>query len=306
MPAAVDRSRLHEELGDRAGRPRPRHRASASPASPARSPAAASARSTLLGWSRGGQIGYAYLNGETPAPAGPAPGQGLHPGGHLPEDRRRRTPHRRLRTASRRTEARHRRGQPTARHVGRAVRALGNDAAREPERRRPPSLAGPDQPRRRACSWARPTFQLLGGAEPAPFYHFTGGTFDANGLPVRPPLLEPTGPLRLRGGRLPLPAQPGARGRRRGHLRVRRTCPSTTTSREINVPVLYVGAGGGFGEFGIYTTTLLGSTDVDDPRRPQGARPASGSPTTATPTCSWPSDAQTLVWQPILNWVQAH
>ncbi|CAD7782394.1 hypothetical protein DMNBHIDG_03069 [Candidatus Methanoperedenaceae archaeon GB37] len=30
---------------------------------------------------------------------------------------------------------------------------------------------------------------------------------------------------------------------------------------EINIPVFYVGAAGGFGEYGIYTVTLLGSTD---------------------------------------------
>jgi len=31
---------------------------------------------------------------------------------------------------------------------------------------------------------------------------------------------------------------------------------------EITVPVLYVGAAGGWGEYGLYVTTLLGSTDV--------------------------------------------
>jgi pimeloyl-ACP methyl ester carboxylesterase len=31
---------------------------------------------------------------------------------------------------------------------------------------------------------------------------------------------------------------------------------------EITVPVLYVGAGGGFGEYGLYTLTLLGSSDI--------------------------------------------
>ena len=31
---------------------------------------------------------------------------------------------------------------------------------------------------------------------------------------------------------------------------------------EIKVPVLYVGAGGGFGEYGLYTLSLLGSTDI--------------------------------------------
>jgi hypothetical protein len=31
---------------------------------------------------------------------------------------------------------------------------------------------------------------------------------------------------------------------------------------EVKVPILYVGARGGFGEYGVYSTTLLGSRDV--------------------------------------------
>ena len=73
---------------------------------------------------------------------------------------------------------------------------------------------------------------------------------------------------------------------------------------DISVPVLYVGAGGGFGEFGVYTTTLLGSTDVttrvvDLTRRPAPVDFGHADLFLAT-------DARTLVWRPILNWIRAH
>jgi hypothetical protein len=73
----------------------------------------------------------------------------------------------------------------------------------------------------------------------------------------------------------------------------------------IQVPVFYVGAAGGFGETGIYTTTLLGSTDV----------------TTLVVALQAPEDqpfdfghgdlfqaddAPSLVWQPILDWIEDH
>jgi hypothetical protein len=72
---------------------------------------------------------------------------------------------------------------------------------------------------------------------------------------------------------------------------------------DITVPVLYVGAGGGFGEFGVYTTTLLGSTDV-----------TTHIVHTAAPRVVdfghadlfLAGDAQALVWQPLLTWLQAH
>jgi len=71
------------------------------------------------------------------------------------------------------------------------------------------------------------------------------------------------------------------------------------------VPVLYVGAGGGFGDFGLYTTTLLGSTDVQThivQLQPDPARLFDfGHADLFNAT-----DAPSLVWQPILDWLQAH
>ena len=73
---------------------------------------------------------------------------------------------------------------------------------------------------------------------------------------------------------------------------------------DITVPVFYVGASGGFGDFGLYTTSLLGSTDVTVQHR-QPERPARSADFGHADLFQG-IQAQTLVWQPILTWLQAH
>jgi len=74
---------------------------------------------------------------------------------------------------------------------------------------------------------------------------------------------------------------------------------------EVTVPVFYVGARGGYGDYGVYSTTLLGSRDV-----------------TVHLASTWPAayrmldfghadilygdHAESLVWQPMLEWIRAH
>jgi len=75
---------------------------------------------------------------------------------------------------------------------------------------------------------------------------------------------------------------------------------------EITVPVLYVGAGGGFGEYGLYTLDLLGSQDItthlvdvepafEDRLIDFGHVDIFSSP-----------DAPTLTWGAILTWINNH
>ena len=72
---------------------------------------------------------------------------------------------------------------------------------------------------------------------------------------------------------------------------------------EVTVPVLYVGAEGGFGRYGIYSTTLLGSTDVTthvvslSPQRSLDFGHAD---------LLWAQNAPTVVWVPIYEWLRAH
>lgn len=72
---------------------------------------------------------------------------------------------------------------------------------------------------------------------------------------------------------------------------------------EINVPVFYVGAGGGFGEFGVYNTTLLASNDVttlvvslDEDRLVDLGHQE----------LFLADDAEVLFWHPILDWIVDH
>ena len=72
---------------------------------------------------------------------------------------------------------------------------------------------------------------------------------------------------------------------------------------EVKAPVLYVGARGGFGEYGVYSTTLLGSRDVTThvvtllPEQPLDFGHSD---------LFWADNARTEVWEPIYNWVHSH
>jgi hypothetical protein len=72
---------------------------------------------------------------------------------------------------------------------------------------------------------------------------------------------------------------------------------------EVKVPVLYVGARGGFGEHGDYSTTLLGSRDVTTmhitllPEQPLDFGHSD---------LFWAENAPTVSWEPIYNWVRSH
>lgn len=72
---------------------------------------------------------------------------------------------------------------------------------------------------------------------------------------------------------------------------------------EIAVPVLYVGAAGAYGAAGLHTTTLIASADVSSLIVSE----------TAVPEEDWghndlvlAEDGAALVWQPILDWIESH
>jgi hypothetical protein len=74
---------------------------------------------------------------------------------------------------------------------------------------------------------------------------------------------------------------------------------------DITVPVLYVGAAGGYAEDGLHTLGLLGSTDVTSTivqlYPPEAVAVDIGH------VDIWTSnDSPTLFWTPILDWVDAH
>lgn len=148
------------------------------------------------------------------------------------------------------------------------------------------------------------TFLFLAGLEPAPFYHFTGGNFDAQGRPSG--LLYSNEQKLFAFEQAAAPFQPN----RELADADAATCGQTNVPfddhlAQIKVPILYLGAGGGFGEYGIYTTTLLGSTDVTTriiTLTPPSARIADFGHA----DLFLAPNAETLVWQPLLDWVRGH
>ncbi len=259
----------------------------------------------LLGWSRGGQIGYAYLSGETRIP--PILRQVR---GFIPVDIYLKTDVPQLRDfACQRlanTEAAIAAGQFASTN-GVLIAALGNLAVADPNG--PSILNGPPfnldlNNRQAGLLVGEATFVFFAGLEPVPAYHFTGGTFDGAG--------EPSGLLYSNEQDLFALEQAGSplqpnREVADGDVAI---CEQTDVDfddhlDDITVPVLYIGAGGGFGDFGLYTTTLLGSTDVTS-LIVSKVPPAQRLADYGHADLFLANDAQTVVWGPLLSWIQGH
>jgi hypothetical protein len=252
---------------------------------------------TLLGRSRGGIIGYAYLNSETQLPKGLRQVEGFIPVDiYLKTD----VPELKALACARQqgTEAALAAGV-YANNVGITIAAIGNAAIADPNG----SAGGPTN-RQTGLIVGAATFVLLNGAEPAPFYHFTGGTFDATNLPTGLTYSNERALFDFETAAAPYqPFQELADSDAAA-------CEQTDVAfddhlAEVTVPILYVGAGGGFGDYGVYTTTLLGSTDVTThivSLLPAEARIADYGHA----DLFLANDAETRVWQPILDWLQAH
>jgi hypothetical protein len=254
----------------------------------------------LLGWSRGGQIGYAYLSEETRVPHVLRQVRGF-----IPVDIYLKTNVPALQSAAcqrqQNTETAIASGA-IANQSGALIATIGNLAASDPNGASP--IAAGLTNRQTGLLVGEATFTFLAPLEPVPFYHFTGGVFDGDGKPAG--LLYSNEADLVSFEQASSPVQPN----RELADADAATCAATNVAfddhlADIKVPVLYIGADGGFGPYGIYTTTLLGSSDVStlivdkvpDPQRLLDYGHAD---------LFLANDAQTLVWQPLLNWVQSH
>lgn len=251
----------------------------------------------LLGWSRGGQIGYAYLNDESQL----APGL-RHVQGFIPVDIYLKTDDAQLRAFACQRQQNTDNAIAAGQHanpVGGLVSVLGALAVGDPNGT---SILNPALTNRQAgLLVGEATFALLGGLEPAPFYHFTGGVFDANGAPAG--LLYSNEAELFAFEQQSAPFQPN----RELADADAATCEATDVLfddhlADITVPVFYIGAGGGFGAYGIYTTTLLGSTDVSSLVVSKGPDRLSDY---GHADLFLANDAEQLVWQPLLEWITA-
>lgn len=256
----------------------------------------------LLGWSRGGIIGYAYLNAETRLP------RGLRQvAGFIPVDIFLKTNDEELRQAAcERYEALAAAiaaGSYQA-ETGVLFSTLGTLAKTNPNGATPVFPGSGLTNLQAALLVGEATFQF---ANPVPFYHFVGGTFDAQGLPTGLTYTDLPAWLDFISGASPY--QPN----REVADSEAAICddPAVASVRfddhlgEITVPVLYVGAGGGFGQYGVYTTTLLGSRDVTS-RVVSLTPPADRLFDIGHADIFQARDANTLFWQPILGWIRTH
>jgi hypothetical protein len=133
-----------------------------------------------------------------------------------------------------------------------------------------------------------------------PFYHFTGATFDAAGKPT--------------GFRYSSPEYMAQVAQQAAHFQAAKPflelgqtlCNETDVPwddhlREIIAPVLYVGAEGGFGSYGLHTLTLLGSRDVSARVISFGPRPVDFGHS----DIFWADNARAEVWSVIYEWLRA-
>lgn len=261
----------------------------------------------LLGWSRGGQIGYAYVGAESQLPKALRQVKGFIPVDILvktddPEVKA--SACLRLDLTLDRLAA----GE-IADSTGGLASTIGTLA------KSAPGAASPIIPTftnlQVGLLTGEATFALQppGGAN-VPSYHFTGGTFDASGTPTG--LTYSSQPGLFDFLELSSPFEP-IQELADGDAAICETSPDFTVPDvafddhlgDIKVPILYVGAGGGFGNFGLYTLTLLGSSDVTT-HVVSLTPPAARLLDIGHADIFQANDAQALFWQPILDWLRSH
>jgi len=253
----------------------------------------------LLGWSRGGMTGYAYLSGGTQSSE-------PHVQGFIPVDIFMKTDDAELRQAAcDRFEAQQARLVAGTFHdtTGLLISTVGTLAITAPD---DPSGVIPGLTNLQAALFlGTSTFALFAPfPPPVPSYHFTGGLA---GDPTT--LLYTQDPYWidfLQGAAPYEPVNIFAQGEALicDHDEIV-DLPFDDHLAEITVPILYVGAGGGFGEFGVYTTTLLGSTDVSI--HLVDLRPVEERVEDFGHADLFLADkAKNLVWKQILDWIRSH
>jgi len=135
-------------------------------------------------------------------------------------------------------------------------------------------------------------------------WHFVGANFDANGIPTS--LRDTDEGLWVSGFGLMPPYYPNQQNvELNKEWCGKGKTPLQNHFRRITVPILYVGAAGGYGRYGVYTTGLTASGDItihivqllqDDQRYMDYGHA----------DLVMARNAETTVWSPILDWIVAH
>jgi hypothetical protein len=267
----------------------------------------------LLGWSRGALVSYAWMNAETQL----AEAQ-RHVGGFIPVDQvlrfgpegdtQRQWACVRAGLSKLQREAGRFEGNLMGPGAGMALLQLGQAAVAFPD-----VIAAPPMPplpyRQLGITVGAATFSFLAnpqyGVEPmVPAYHFTAGQFGADGLPVGLRYVQERQFFDFL--RAAHPYQSFTEMVESEQLLCGdESLPYDDHLAQVKVPVLYVGAAGGYGAYGVHSTTLLGSQDVTVhlvQRLPAEWRVADYGHA----DLFLASDAATAVWAPIHAWMLSH
>jgi pimeloyl-ACP methyl ester carboxylesterase len=144
---------------------------------------------------------------------------------------------------------------------------------------------------------------------PVPFYHYCAGTFNKFGLPTG---LQFTNSDYMLDFAFAVPSfQSLGEAIDVEALRCSDDTPYDDHLGEIIIPVFYVGAAGGYGKYGVYTTTLLGSYDKDKPDNNDVDTlivelypPEAVALDYGHIDLLFADDAESLVWKPIYKWIK--
>jgi hypothetical protein len=262
-------------------------------------------RQHLLGWSRGALVASAVLGEETQRPEVERLVGGFIPVDMVlrfsPEDMEFRDWACERYEAGKAVLAERYEGGLLGPGAGLGLRGMGMLAATRPEE----DSQLPDLTHRElALLAASATHLFFRPLMPAvPGYHLTGGRFDALGTPTG---LSHTSEARLFDlMQRARPYQGFAETVDTEAVLCGEDVPYDDHLEEIAVPVLYVGAAGGFGRQGLHATTLFASTDVSTllvQRRPEAERALDYGHADLLLA----EDAEATVWRPLLDWLRQH
>lgn len=249
----------------------------------------------LMGWSRGGYVGYAYLNDEVGRPRFLR-----HVRGFIPTDMWIRTDDEGLRAAACAELADLQADFDAGQTVGNGF--FTNEIGRL-------ALEDPESPSPFFSLFTNRELGLCAGTfprdAPTPGWHPVGGVYDDDFF--FPQFLlhsdEVNWFTHLATGAAFQPLQVVIDAETQVCNEV--DSPFDDHLSAVDVPVLYVGAAGGFGAFGLFSTTLLGSSDVTS--LVVGVEPPENRvQDIGHADLFLAEDAEALVWQPILDWIEAH
>jgi hypothetical protein len=257
-------------------------------------------RLALLGWSRGGWTGYGLLNQEALRPHHQRQVRGF-----IPVDTFYKTDAAAAREISCADAEYWRQLIADGEYAVDSTfqREVGELAETDPDGES--SLFGPPYTNRQASlTYGAALFQF--GGTFTPWYHFVAGYFPSNDTDQIPTGLRFTAEQRW--NRFLVGAAPLEPARLLADANAV-TCDDGSTPQfdanldEVRLPVLYVGAAGGFGSYGLHTLSLLGSVNVDSVNvrtRPVGEEKLDF----AHVDIFHARNADTLVWAHIARWLK--